>query len=213
MIFIDLETTGLGPRAPGAQILELAAIVADEQGNERAAKNWVFPCPGPPPGIHQRAKKMHEGNGLWAACAKASPVAPEEIVNWIYRNGGEAGGPIGGSSPQFDAKWLAAHLPDVRRLFNHRVHDASTLTHALRAAGLDLRGVRAVPAHRALDDIRYSLSIVRMHNRFLAAGRGRDKVNNLAEAARAVDPAILCRMVDEYGSEIAPLLEAIVGVR
>lgn len=211
MNYINLETTRLDPTTPNAQILELGVIVADPQGNELAAKNWVFPCEAPPKGTHPTVKQMYEKNGLWAECAKAQPVDPLAIANWIYRNGTGDDGPIGGSSPHFDAKWLAKHLPDVRRLFNHRVHDVSTLKQALLDAGLGLRSVEP-STHRALDDLRDSLSIVRMHHRFLTA-EGRKARNRLAEEARAVDPDILCRMVDEYGAEIAPLLEAIVGVR
>jgi oligoribonuclease (3'-5' exoribonuclease) len=76
------------------------------------------------------------------------------------------GGPVCGQSPQTDLRWLeTAGMPLLRKCFNHRVFDVSTLKlgNMIECAIDDSGEDSSTAAHRALDDIRYSIRCARMY--------------------------------------------------
>lgn len=179
-IWIDLETTGLDPAA--GFILELAAVATEAEApeyREVAAQAWVI-RPAQPwlGGMSDYVRNMHIGSGLIEeVLERGVPLAEAEagLVKFLGYFGNPAPGrePIAGSSPHFDAAWLARHMPTARKYWNHRTFDASSL----KRFALD-RGVEwpvqdgdgsGGSAHRALADVRHSIETARTVARLLAA--------------------------------------------
>ena len=183
-IWCDLETTCLDP-AQG-HILELALVATDPTAPayaEVAAQSWVLL-----PDVSRQewldtmdpaVRKMHGASGLLAeVCDRGVSLGEVSrgVLDFVRYFGNPAPGrePIAGSSPHFDRRWLEVHLPAVAGYFSHRTFDASTLKRfALDHAGvtwaLDSHEGSGGAAHRALADVRYSISTAREVARVLAA--------------------------------------------
>ena len=160
LVWIDLETTGLSPQADFP--LEIAVVITDNRLRELHSYDMVIRCHRDPKLWHPTVQEMHTANGLITEMRYGAPLAAvEEDVRRMVVNAGAGGGPICGSTPQFDRGFLAEWMPSVERLFNHRVFDVSSLTLGrLIKDGLSDSGKDA-PAHRALPDIRYSIAKAR----------------------------------------------------
>ena len=168
-LWLDLETTGLDPRAPDARILEWALVLADDDGPDAtfepvqeftAAVHWPdvdalrLRCP-------PRVQQMHAVNGLWRDVA--SPAAPvladaDAFLAAVIPGPGDRWR-LAGFSVHFDLGWVRVHLPRFAARLSHQVLDASTLAAACATWG---PGVEKGPAaHRALDDVKASLDVAR----------------------------------------------------
>ena len=79
--------------------------------------------------------------------------------------------PLGGSSVQFDREWLKVCMPNLIGLLHYRNADVSGVGEFVKRDNpkSDARRRRqnpnAVVAHRAMDDIRYSISQARYYRR------------------------------------------------
>lgn len=177
-IWIDLETTGLDPAA--GFILELAVVATEPEApeyREVAAQSWVV-LPGDAGWLNTLdpyVAEMHTKSGLLDdVVERGVPVheVERELLKFLSFFGNPAPGrePIAGSSPHFDAGWLAVHMPTARRYFNHRVHCASAIKQFVVDCGHELPR-RQEPAHRALGDIRYSIELCRQAAQFVIPGR------------------------------------------
>ena len=174
-IWLDIETTGLDPRLPGARILECAVMLAadDRAGDlsvvdeltvqiratdEDLKAAWAAMDLKDSTYVHN----MHTKNGLLAECA-VSEFTVEEVDQYLYAWVQEFTGqrkPYGlilaGFSVHFDRDWIRVHMPQFSSCLSHRVFDVSTLKAAARIA-IDGYDPPKGNAHRALEDIRESL--------------------------------------------------------
>lgn len=162
LVWIDLETTGLSPE--NDRILEIATVITDSSLKELEAISQVVWVDATGLRMDDVVRKMHTDNGLLADLQWGLPLSTvgahivELISDWSA-----AGGPICGSTPQFDRAFLRHHLPPVERLFNHRVFDVSSLIlgELVRTGTAESPQCRGGDAHRALPDIRASISKAR----------------------------------------------------
>ena len=192
LFWVDLEFTGLS--AAIDHILEVAMIVSD--GNLETL------IEGPDLVIHQSdgvlssmnewSMKQHGESGLTERCrtAKTSLADAEtalvEFVALHCPQGMRA--TLAGACVYKDKEFLEAHMPRLRDLLNHRVVDVSTV----RELGWRWNRpvMRSIPkpdsacAHRALDDIRYSIEELRHFRDHLFASAVRTPGDRTARGGR-----------------------------
>lgn len=168
LIWTDLETTGLDPRAPGAALLEIALVITDADLNELDVFHRVFPLPVDlrvPP----KVLAMHARSGLLEAIAEVPPSGrggptekdDYEIADWLAKRGA-AGLPLAGSTVSFDRNWLEAHLPYTADVPHYRNVDVSSIKELVRVWSPQLAWTPpAEKAHRSLDDVRESMGELR----------------------------------------------------
>jgi oligoribonuclease len=173
LVWLDLETTGLDPE--NGVILEIGVVVTDLQLNELARKSWVLP--------HVRddiltmmddyVLRMHLKSGLlkevWKDRNLTDPMHDkarrqiiENISIWIrqackhtkVKHCYLAGSSVG----SFDMAWLKKHAPGIVNTVSYRVGDVS----AFKVFFPNMLSQPAGgPAHRALDDLDYSIDQLR----------------------------------------------------
>lgn len=155
LLWIDLETEGLGDKV---QILEIALVITDARLDEIATFNQVVMPRGLT--LDPFVLAMHTKNGLLADLQHGRPIADVDVLaaGWAHAHAA-VGGPACGQSVHVDVAWLqSAGMPLLRKCFNHRVFDASTLTLADRIMSPEGAPLTpGEPVHRALADIRYSI--------------------------------------------------------
>lgn len=170
-IWLDLECTGLD--ADYGDVLEIAVIATEPDGpgyievaHQHHVIRWreLVEGAGLPP-LDPVVREMHASSGLLAECAASAVTladAEDALLGFFRYYGNPAPGrePIAGSSPQFDKRWLDAHLPRAARYFNHRVSCASSLRQFMNDNGHELPKPDK-PAHRALADIHFSIQTYR----------------------------------------------------
>lgn len=162
LIWLDLETTGLQPKATqSSQILEIAMIITTGPNFEPVEQMNVVvqfkgDCDSP------EAQAMHTASGLLEECAKSEIGIGDALVmagGWVLRHGGES--PLmAGSSIHFDVRWLDAYCPDFLTLFHYRRLDVSAVNELLRTQG-KAAPPNPVKAHRAFADLRQSIALAR----------------------------------------------------
>ena len=166
-LWVDLETTGLDPRALSARILEVALVLANDgmTGDLTPMHDFstvVGATAEDVAHIDPYVRTMHTKNGLLSECA-ASTVTIGEVDDVLLEIAREVTGAerprglvLAGFSVHFDLDWIRVHLPKFAGCLSHRVFDVSVLKAAGRAwlPGYDpAKG----EAHRALADVRESL--------------------------------------------------------
>ncbi len=161
--------TGLDPARN--VIVEIATLVTDDQ--------LAIVAEGPDLVVHQPAealdamedvvRDMHTRSGLLPAI-KASTVtlgdAGAATLDFIRAHVPTPRSvPLCGNSIGTDRRFLAAYLPDIENYLHYRSVDVSTIKElALRWAPAMLEAApRKESAHRALDDIRESVSELRFY--------------------------------------------------
>jgi len=172
----DTETTGLKPRE--GLLLEVAIVVCDNNLQVQAQGSWLWPQSTQAAWdlSDDYVRGLHTKNGLWVELAaleqqvRAAGVSLEgartrledHILQWltginVYGKGLEPMLCQGGS---FDANWLEVHAPNLRKLWNHQVHDVSGIKR-LGELWYGAKAPRFAPAegtkHRALDDILHTV--------------------------------------------------------
>lgn len=175
IVWTDIETTGLDERED--HLLEVALVITDDELKEVAVTST---CVNPALSLwNQMVAKldpvvsaMHTKNGLlqllWpkqkqneeqAALIEfmVTNLPPEEIRKT----------PLAGSTVGFDRRWLRHHMPQLEGLFSYRSIDVSALTElAKRWAPLLYENrpkVDQAVAHRALEDVRASIALLRYY--------------------------------------------------
>jgi oligoribonuclease len=166
---MDLEMTGLDPARN--VIVEIATLVTDDR--------LAIVAEGPDLVVHQPAealdamedvvREMHTRSGLLTAIqastvslADAGAATLEFIRTHVPT---PRSVPLCGNSIGTDRRFLAAYLPDIENYLHYRSVDVSTIKElALRWAPAVVEAApRKETAHRALDDIRESVSELRYY--------------------------------------------------
>jgi oligoribonuclease len=166
---MDLEMTGLDPGRHA--IVEIATIVTDDQ-LEIVAEGPDLVVHQPPEvlaGMDEVVRTMHGTSGLLPAI-EASTISLEEAgkltLEFIVQHVPEARTvPLCGNSIGTDRRFLAAYLPAIEDHLHYRSVDVSTIKELVRRwyPGAREQVPRKATAHRALDDIRESITELRWY--------------------------------------------------
>ncbi len=161
---MDLEMTGLDPTRH--VIVEIATLLTDDELNVIAE--------GPDLVVHATddelthmddyVRKMHERSGLLpqiTASTMSLADAGAATLEFLKQHIPESRSvPLCGNSIGTDRRFLAVHLPEIEEFLHYRSVDVSTIKELARRWNPSV--VRNAPekatAHRALDDIRESIS-------------------------------------------------------
>lgn len=164
ILWTDIETTGLEER--DGLLLELGLVITGPGPDftERAAWSCVVGYPDIRSRIRDEfVRKMHEANGLLDEVERSTVTLAgleAQACSWVERNEGE-GLPMGGSSPQFDRRWLRVHAPKFAEVFHYRMVDVATIRILF---GLE----KPEGAHRAIQDLNDTIGTVRQLGPFLS---------------------------------------------
>lgn len=171
LIWIDLEMTGLD--VDNDVIIEIATIITDKDLNVLAE--------GPVLAIHQADDlltgmdewntRQHGGSGLSDRVrqsgtdeVRAEEQTLEFLRNWVPANAS----PMCGNSICQDRRFLHRCMPRLEEYFHYRNLDVSTLKElARRWAPEIMKGLTKKSSHRALEDIRDSISELRYYRKHL----------------------------------------------
>lgn len=166
--WIDIETTGLDPQKDF--ILELALIITDTKLEVLEQQTWVL-NPAPENELLARMNdwviKTHGESGLLQLVGTGAPAAQveAEAAQIIAKHTGKYKPTLAGSSPHFDRGFIRSQMPKLDDALHYRHFDTSVLESAFRMWRPDLtqpRDGRNV-AHRALDDIQWSVNCARYY--------------------------------------------------
>ncbi len=169
LVWMDLEMTGLDPARN--VIIEIATIITDD--------DLEVVAEGPDLVIHQPdealaameevVREMHTRSGLDEA-VRASTIslkdAGEATLAFIKDHVAEARTvPLCGNSIGTDRRFLSAYLNDIEEYLHYRSVDVSTLKELAKRwnPALLTDQPRKETAHRALDDIRESITELRFY--------------------------------------------------
>lgn len=208
-IWLDLETTGLDPRAPGARILEVAATLAHDSAEGDMTPFSDFAVNDPVKTTRDQfaaawagmsttdanfVRDMHTYNGLIGACINATRTIEQfdDALVDLARALTCAKRPkdvvIAGDSVHFDLEWIRVHLPKFAACLSHRVYNVSTLKACARTWGAWPERLKKDDAHRAMADVLASLEAAKI---FKVDYRARLKLHGPeVPFIHAIDPGI-----------------------
>ncbi len=164
---MDLEMTGLDPSRD--VILEIATLVTDDD-LEVVAEGPDLVVGHPPEalaGMEKVVREMHTKSGLLASVTESTlslEEAGRATLEFIRHHAPEPGTvPLCGNSIGTDRRFLATWLPDIEDHLHYRSIDVSTVKELCRRWYPDAfaQAPSKAGGHRALDDIRESLSELR----------------------------------------------------
>jgi len=168
LVWIDLEMTGLDPERE--RIIELALVLTDSELNVVAE--------GPELVIHQSDDLLaamdewntkHHGESGLTERVRTSKVTEEQaassVLEFLKQHCEPRTAPLAGNSVWQDRRFLARYMRDVDEYLHYRIVDVSTIKELGRRWLPDV--VAAAPAkqgaHRALEDIRESITELRFY--------------------------------------------------
>ncbi len=177
LVWIDLEMTGLDPTKD--VIIEIATLLTDAS-LEVVAEGPCLTIQRPQEvldGMIPIVKEMHAKNGLTARCLGSTigPAQAEfETLRFLQQHVKERTSPLCGNSVWMDRLFLNRQMAAVERHLHHRCIDVSTLKELARRWRPDV--LNSAPkkgdTHRALDDIRASLTELKHYRARFLATRG-----------------------------------------
>lgn len=161
----DVETTGLNENEQGAEILELAFLIVDARTLE-VRRDWSRVCrPWQPrrtltERMHPDVVAMHTASGLLDECYASGWGSHQVEAEDELREGRAENAVFVGAQPDFDRRWLAAHMPRFNDLLHYRTININSFWLAetlLRGATVE----KEAQAHRALPDCYQALEALR----------------------------------------------------
>jgi oligoribonuclease len=193
LVWMDLEMTGLDHTTD--VIVEIATLVTDD--------DLEIVAEGPDLVVHQPEDvlarmdpfvlDMHTRSGLLDQI-RASTITLEEAgretLAFIRQHAPvERTVPLCGNSIGTDRRFLAAYLPEIEEYLHYRSVDVSSLKELVRRWYPDVLNARGWKqgAHRALDDIRESVTELKMYRELVFASS--DDVVRRVEALRELQAA------------------------
>ena len=163
--FIDLETTGLDSQE--CKILEVAAVITDNKLN--ILEEYTTPVQCPPKDLSlmdEWCRTTHTHSGLIEDIEKNGVTLLEaqlQLQKLKRKHFPVTKPPISGSSVHFDKRFIDDHMPAFSKELSHRIIDVSTFMGALdNYYGFKLPS-RPEASHRALADIRDSISYLKQY--------------------------------------------------
>jgi oligoribonuclease len=184
IVWVDTETTGLSPAS--AELLEVAAIITDDDFHEVArfhrvletvtAWNIVNNDRRPVP-VAPNVIAMHHANGLWVESAQ-SKAHPYQVDNDLLafiethtKKDGETKPTLGGSTVAFDREFMRRYLWQSLQTLHYRNLDVTSLNEMARRCAPNLHKNRphngSSVQHRAMPDIEASINVARYYARVL----------------------------------------------
>lgn len=165
LVWIDMEMTGLNPATDA--ILEIAAIVTGPDLVPLVEVEAVVAAPEDMlERMSGRVRKMHTENGLLDAVATKGlglREAERKILTAIAPHAPSGEGILCGNSIYHDWRFLVRHMPRLEQHLHFRHIDIGTLGALICAWVPGLEFHRASNNHRALGDVKDSLSELRYY--------------------------------------------------
>lgn len=165
LVWLDLETTGLDPKLD--LVIEIGIVVTtpdlEEYGawsgimmflpdQEKAARRF----------LGSRVYEMHQASGLLeAASSRAGLKHKEELIEFLSEHSESGVSPLCGSSPHFDRAFLREDYREIHDWFHYRNFDASSVLRFTQMVRPDFKPIEGISNHRALDDVKRSIALVR----------------------------------------------------
>jgi oligoribonuclease len=169
LVWMDLEMTGLDPARH--VIVEIATIVTDDE-LEVVAEGPDLVVHQPPEALaamDEVVRTMHTSSGLLEAIGASTITledAGRQTLDFIKQHVPDLRTvPLCGNSIGTDRRFLAIYLPEIEEHLHYRSVDVSTIKELTRRwypGALD-KVPRKATAHRALDDIRESITELRWY--------------------------------------------------
>ncbi len=171
LVWIDLEMTGLDPDTD--VILEIATIITDSQLNTIAE--------GPTFVIHQSdttleamgiwCKKQHKKTGLTQAVRESTITeqdAVKQTLSFIKKHCDPNTALLSGSSVWQDRLFLRKYMPSIVNFLHYKIIDVSTIKELVTRWYPNNPNAEIISkeAHRALDDIRESITALQHLRKF-----------------------------------------------
>ena len=130
LVWIDLEMTGLNPRAD--EIVEIACIVteADLTELDSGISLVVKPSDDPLATMDEVVVRMHTDSGLLDEIPDGIALADAEaqVLEYVRQHIPEARkAPLAGSSVYVDRGFLSAYMPDLDAHLHYRLVDVSSI--------------------------------------------------------------------------------------
>lgn len=171
LTWIDLETTGFTELDKKGvyhhEILEIGILITDDQMNLVDSLSLVI---GHTEEVLEKCDdivlRMHEQNGLFGDCFKSTLTladAEQQILEFFNKNGVEKKqSPLCGSSIYLDRAFIEAKMPLLNEHLHYRNMDVSSVALFMKSVGINAKIIKK-DSHRALDDIKDSLSNARRY--------------------------------------------------
>lgn len=206
LVWCDIESTSLDERK--GHLLEVAFVVTDDKLEERGSTSIVIRPVGMETGAVEMTlvvREMHEKSGLLADVATSSVscnAAETILTQWLADTFGRVEDlrqiPLAGSTIDFDRRWLRHHMPKLEALFSYRSVNVSTLTELTQRWAPAVYNNRpkkdAGVAHRALEDARQSVAVLRYYRDVGFVGRDEARFSRCGNCGAQIDSRDKCAM-------------------
>lgn len=157
MFWIDLEMTGLDENTD--RILEVAVLITDLAFNVvEEYHRIVYQPPEVLEAMGEWCKNTHGKSGLTAAVPKGTPldVVEKDLIAMADKHYGSEKIVFCGNSVNMDQRFVMKYMPEFSKRVHYRVVDVTSFKEVFRS--LYNVNVKKGEAHRALDDVRESIS-------------------------------------------------------